>query len=143
MKNAYIKWGILCAIGAALLVFTVFCYIRQLYTWVMAGGFLGLFLTTASWKRISLLRKAHAALREGKSKMLIFYRDKNLIESQNEVIPAGADNFSFYGFLPDKQDIKAFRWQGIKRVLENEKELTKQGLYKLFLKLEFFPKTEP
>jgi hypothetical protein len=130
MRNAYIKWGTLCAIGIALLIFTVFCYLRQLYTWVMAGGFLGLFLTTASWKRLGLLRKAFAALKEGKSKMLVFYRDKNLIESQNEIIPAGADTFSFYGFLPEKQDIKAFRWQGIKRVLENEKELTKDDIMK-------------
>jgi len=130
MKNAYIKWGILCVVGVALLVFTVFCYLRQLYTWVMAGGFIGLFLTSTSWKRIRLLRKANTAIKEGKSKLLVFYRDKNLIESQNEVIPAGADNLNFYGFLPEKQDIKAFRWQGIKRVLENEKELTKDDVMK-------------
>ena len=130
MKNAYIKWGALCAIGATLLAFTAFCYIHQFYTWVMAGGFLGLFLTSTSWKRIRLLRKAEAALKEGKSKMLVYYRDKNLIESQNEVIPAGADVLNFYGFLLEKQDIKAFRWQGIKRVLENEKELTKDDVMK-------------
>jgi len=130
MKNSFLKWGGICAAGIGLLVFTALCYAGGNYTWVMVGGFSGLFLASASWKRIRLLRKALAAIKEGKNKMLVFYRDKNLVESRNEIIPAGADAFNFYGFLPEKQDIKAFRWQGIKRILENERELTKDDVLK-------------
>jgi hypothetical protein len=130
MKNSFFKWGGIFVIGIGFLVFTALCYARKDYTWIMAGLFIGLFLTSSSWKRIRLLRKASEAIREGKSKIIVFYRDKNLNESQYEVIPAGADIFSFYGFMPEKNEIKTFRWQGIMRVLENEKELTKDDVLK-------------
>jgi glucose-6-phosphate 1-dehydrogenase len=130
MKNSFFKWGGICVVGIGFLVFTALCYVRGNYTWIMVALFIGLFLTSTSWKRIRLLIKAVKSLKEGKEKIVVFYRDKNLNESQNEVMPAGADMFNFYGFLPEKNDIKTFRWQGIKRVLKNEKELTKDDILK-------------
>ena len=130
MNKAFIKWGVICALGVCLLVFTALCYIRGEYTWLFASGFLGLFLISSAWKRIKLLINAAKAIKEGRGEIEIFYRDKNLKESQDVVIPAGADTFWFYGYLPEKGDIKTFRWQGIKKVLENGKELTKDDIMK-------------
>ena len=130
MKKAFIKWGVICAIGVCLLVFTILSFIRKDFTWVFATGFLGLFLISSAWKRIRLLKNAAGAVKEGRNEIEIFYRDKNLKESQDIVIPAGADAFWFYGYLSAKGDIKAFRWQGIKKVLENERELSKDDILK-------------
>ena len=130
MNKALKKWALFCAIGAGVLVLTVFCYYKGLYTWIMLGLFIGLFLTSASGKRIRFLLKADKAIKAGQKEIIIFYRDKNLKESENAVIAAGADAFWFYGFLTEKKDIKMFRWQGIKRVLEDGKELTKDDLLK-------------
>jgi len=134
MQSAFLKWGGICAVGIGLLVFTALCYAGENYTWVMAGGFLGCFLTGASCKRIRLLKKAAKALKEGRESIVVFYRDKNLNESKNEVIPAGSDIFNFYGFLPQKNDIKAFRWQGIKKALANERELAKDDILESLVK---------
>ena len=125
------KWGIFCAIGAGFLVFTAVCFLQKYYTWVFAGLFLGLFLTSSSLKRIWLLKKADKAIKAGRGEIVLFYRDKNLKESQDTVIPAGADAFWFYGFMPERNDIKAFRWQGIKRALENGRDITKDDVLKI------------
>ena len=130
MGKTFIKWGIFCAIGAGFLVFTAVCFLRKDYTWVFACLFIGLFLTSSSLKRIWLLKKADRAIKAGRGEIVVFYRDKNLNESENAVIPAGADNFWFYGFLPERNDIKAFRWQGIKRALENGRDITKDDVLK-------------
>ena len=134
MKKAFIKWGAFCAVGAGLLAFSLLSFMKKDYTWVFAAGFSGLFLISSAWKKIRLLMNAAKALREGRGKIEIFYRDKNLVESQDFVIPAGADNFWFYGYLPEKGDIKTFRWQGIKKVLENERELQRDDLLNNFQK---------
>jgi glucose-6-phosphate 1-dehydrogenase len=128
MKRAFRKWGCLFGIGIAVLGFTAFCFFRREYTWVMAGLFVGLFLTSASWKKIRLHLKAEKAIKEGKEEILIHYRDRNLKESQLSVIPAGADTFYFYGLLPEENDIKTFRWQGIRKAFKNGKELTRANL---------------
>ena len=128
MNKAFFKWGILCAVGAGALVFTASCFIRQDYTWVFAAGFIGVFLLSASLKRIRFLKKATKALEAGQKEVIVFYRDKNLKESQNAVIPAGADTFWFYGYLLEKKDIKMFRWERIQRALEDEKELKKEDI---------------
>jgi glucose-6-phosphate 1-dehydrogenase len=130
MKNTFIKWGVVFAAGAGALVFTALCFLQKNYTWVMGGLFIGLFLISSSWKRIGFLLKAGKAIKAGQKEIIVYYQDKNLIESQNAIIPAGADTFWFYGFLPEKNDIKAFRWQGIKRVLEDGKELTRDEVLK-------------
>ena len=130
MNKAFIKWGVVCAIGVCLLVFTALCFFREEYTWLFASGFLGLFLISSAWKRIRLLLNAAKAIKEGREKIEIFYRDKNLKESQNAVVPAGTDAFWFYGYSLEKNDIKTFRWQGIKKVLENERELSKDDILK-------------
>ena len=128
MNKAFIKWGVICAIGVCLLIFTVLYFIRKEYTWIFATGFLGLFLISSAWKKIRLLGNAARAIKDGRKEIEIFYRDKNLKESQETVIPTGADAFWFYGYLPAKGDIKAFRWQGIKKALENGKELNKDDI---------------
>ena len=132
MNKAFIKWSVFCAIGAGLLAFSILSYIKKDYTWVFAAGFLGLFLISSAWKRIKLLVNAAKAIKEGRGEIEIFYRDKNLVESQSSVIPAGADNFWFYGYLPERGDLKTFRWQGIKKALENGKELNKDDILKYF-----------
>ena len=131
MGKTLLKWGILCVIGAGFLAFTAICFLREEYTWIFAALFIGLFLTSSSLKRIRLLKKADRAIKAGKGEIVVFYRDKNLKESENAVIAAGADALWFYGFLSEKKDIKAFRWQGIKKVLENGRELTKDDVLKI------------
>ena len=128
MNKAFIKWSLLCAVGLGALVFTALCFIRKDYTWVFATGFTGVFLVSSSLKRIRFLKNAAKALEAGKGEVIIFYRDKNLKESQNAVIPAGEDTFWFYGYLPEKKDIKMFRWERIQRALANEKELKKEDI---------------
>ena len=130
MGKIFMKWGIFCAIGVGFLGFTAVCFLRKEYTWVFAALFIGLFLTSSSLKRIRLLKKADRAIKAGRGEIVVFYRDKNLKESEAAVIPAGADAFWFYGFLPERKDIKAFRWQGIRKVLENGRELTKDDVLK-------------
>jgi hypothetical protein len=130
MNKVLMKWILLCVFGAGALAFTAVCFIRKDYTWVMVGLFIGLFLVSSSWKRIRFLQKAGRAQAAGQKEIIVFYRDKNLNESQEAVIPAGADAFWFYGFLAEKKYIKAFRWQGIRKVLENGTELTKDELLK-------------
>jgi glucose-6-phosphate 1-dehydrogenase len=130
MRNALIKWIVLFGAGAGALVFTAASFLWKNYSLIMAGLFIGLFLISASWKRIRLLLKAGKAIKAGQEEIVIFYQDKNLKESQNTVIPAGADNIYFYGFMHENNDIKTFRWQGIKRALENGKEITKDDILK-------------
>ena len=128
MNKAFVKWSAFCAAGAALLVFAALCFTRGQFTWVFAGGFLGLFLISSGLKRIRLLSSARKAIKAGSKEIEIFYRDKNLKESREIVIPAGADTLWFYGYLCDRKEIKAFQWQGIKKVLENDKELQKDDV---------------
>lgn len=115
-------------VGALFLAFTAFCFIMKYYTWVWAGLFIGLFLLSSSYKRIRFLLRARKAFEAGSKEIVIFYRDKNLKESQNVIMPAGADASWFYGFLLDKKDIKAFRWERIQKALEDGKELKKDGI---------------
>jgi hypothetical protein len=126
--KALTKWFTLGLLGIGCLIFAVACYFRQDYTWVLAAAFLGCFLTSASWKKIRLLITAGRALKAGKGSIVIFYRDKNLKETQNPVIPVGADTVYFYGFSPEKKDIKVFRWERILRALDQEKEIGKDAI---------------
>ena len=128
MDKAFRKWGALCAIGVGFLVFTAMCFIREEYTWIFAGALAGIFLITTSYKRIRFLKNAGRALEAGKKEIIIHYRDKNLKESRNAVIPAGADTLWFYGYLLEKKDIKAFRWQGIRQATENGKDMQKNDI---------------
>lgn len=110
------------------MVFAALCFVRNKYTWVFASGFFGLFLISSGWKRIRLLLNAKKLIRAGSKEIEIYYRDKNLKESRDIIIPAGADTLWFYGYLCEKKEIKAYQWQGIKKVLENEKELNKDDI---------------
>ena len=128
MNKAFTKWGILFSVGVCLLAFTAVAYIQKNYTWIFASGFLGLFLVSSSWKRIRFLLTAKKMLEAGEKEIVIHYRDKNLKESESSVIPAGADAFWFYGYLPEKKDIKAFRWERIKKATENGIDLKKDDI---------------
>ena len=128
MNRTLLKWTILCALGFCFLLGTALCFYQKAYTWIMAFLFIGLFLASTSWKRIRLNKKAAKAIKDGKTEIVIHYKDKNLKESQSSVIPAGADASYFYGFLPERNDVKAFRWERIKRALENGTELNREGI---------------
>jgi len=128
MDRAYKKWGILCAIGVCFLIFTAVCFIRKDYYWIFSSFFAGIFFIITAGKRIIYLKTAERALEAGKKEILVHYRDKNLNESEYTVIPAGADTFWFYGFMTGKKDIKQFRWQGIRRVAENGKNMQRNDI---------------
>jgi hypothetical protein len=128
MNKGMVKWTVLCITGISFLVFAFVCYLRQTYTWVLSAAFVGCFLVSASWKKIRLLIKAGKALKAGKGALVIDYRDKNLKETQSSVIPVGADTFYFYGFSPENNAIKVFRWERIRRALDNGKEIGKDAL---------------
>ena len=128
MNKTLLKWTILCVLGLGFLLGTALCFYLKTYTWLMASLFIGLFLTSSSWKRIRLNVKASRAIRDGKKEIVIHYKDKNFKESQSSVIPAGADASYFYGFLPEKNDVKSFRWERIQRALENGIELNREGI---------------
>jgi hypothetical protein len=125
---ALIKWFILGLIGIACIVTALICFSRQIYTWVFAAAFVGCFLASTAWKRLRLLRAAARAVKAGRSEIMLFYRDANLKETQQTVIPAGSDDLFFYGFSPERKDIRMFRWNRMIRVQENEKDLTKDEL---------------
>jgi hypothetical protein len=128
MNKAAAKWIVFCIAGAGFLVFAFVCCLRQTYTWVLAAAFAGCFLFSASWKKLRLLAKAGRALKAGKNAIVIDYCDKNLKESRMSVIPAGADTFYFYGFSPETNAVKAFRWERIRRATCNEKEIGKDAI---------------
>ena len=130
MNKILIKWGALCTIGAFLITFSLISISRGNYNLIVIYLFLGIFLVYASLKKISLLIKAIKALKEARTEITIYYRDRNQVESTNTVIPVSADMLYFYGFLPEKNDIKTFRWEGIWRALDNDKELEREEIQK-------------
>jgi len=130
MNKIFIKWGALCAIGVVLLTIAGISISRDNYNLVVIYLFLGIFLLLASLKKFHLLVQAYKVLKEGRAEITIYYRDRNQVESKNTVIPVLADMLYFYGFLPEKNDIKTFRWEGIWRALDNDKELEKEDILK-------------
>ena len=128
MDKAFKKWRAVCASGVMVLIFTVFSFLREDYTWVAGGLLVSIFLISASIKRIKFLSHADKSLKAGKKEIIIFYRDRNLKESENSVIPAGADTFWFYGFLLEKKSLKAFRWERIRRAVDNGKDMKKDDI---------------
>ena len=128
MNKALLKWNVLCAIGLFILALTAVFYFLKFYIWVIGGLVVGLLLTSASWKRMDLLKRAGAALKNGKAEIIVYYLGRNLKERQSTVIPAGADTFYFYGFSPEKNDIKMFRWERIQRAIENGIEYKKEDI---------------
>jgi hypothetical protein len=126
--GAFIKWAAVGLAGTCFLAGAFVCYRREAYTYVLALAFAGCFLLTSGWKKLRLLRAAVKALRTGKESVTIFYRDHNLNESENAVIPVGTDTLYFYGFSPQKMDIKVFRWNRIIRAVDNGKELNREDL---------------
>ena len=130
MNKILIKWCILCAIGAGLIIVAAISIYRENYNLVVIYLFLGIFLVLASLKRIHLIKMAYDAVKKGRPEITIFYRDRNLVESKTSIIPVWADSFYFYGYLPEKYDVKTFRWEGIWRALDNETELDKEDILK-------------
>ena len=126
------KWCFICAMGVCLLAAAVIRIYREDYKIVIVLLFTGVFLVYTSFKKFHLLSKAYRVLKEGKPEITVYYRDKNLVESKNTVIPAWADSFYFYGFLPEKNKVKTYRWEGIWQIVENGKELDKEDILKRF-----------
>jgi hypothetical protein len=125
---ALIKWLILGLLGAACLIAALVSYFRQYYTWIFAAALVGLFLVTTAWKKLRLLGAASKALKTGRSEIIVFYRDGNLRESQQTVIPVEADSLYFYGFSPERNDTRMFRWNRIIRAQDTEKDLTQNDI---------------
>jgi len=130
MNKTLIKWSSLCIAGVSLLVFGAIRIFREDYGLVIIFLFIGVFLTLASFKRIRLLKRGYEVLKESKTEITVYYKDRNQVESKNTVIPVWADAFYFYGFLTDENDIKTYRWEGIWRALENGQELEKEDIMK-------------
>jgi hypothetical protein len=128
MNKTIAKWTAVCAAGAGFLVFALVCYLRGTYDFLLASAFVGCFLFTASLKKIRLLVKAGKALEAGKGTITVDYRDKNLNDITSSVIPVGADRMYFYGYSGEKNDIKVFRWERIRRAVENGRELGKDDI---------------
>ena len=132
MKKALLKWNILCGIGMCLLAFTAVCFILKKYAPLAAGLAIGLLFTSQSWKRIGLLKNAASAIENGAAQIELFYRGRNLKENRFFIIPAGADILYLYGFVPEKNDIRVFRWEQVQRAVENGIELQKDALLERF-----------
>ena len=130
MNRAYIKYGILCVIGILFLVLTVVFIVRTNYTFIFVSAFVGVMIINAAGRRIIYLIRATRALEAGKKEIIIFYRDGNLNESKETIIPVWSDTNWLYGFLIEKNDIKQFRWKGIQWTSENGKDIGKDELIK-------------
>ena len=118
--------------GAGLLAIAVVCIVREDFKFVVLVLFAGVFLVINSLKKISLLKKADMALKEKRAEITVSYRDRNLVESKNSIIPVSADGLYLYGFLPEKNKVKTYRWEGIWQIVENGKELDKEDILKRF-----------
>jgi energy-converting hydrogenase Eha subunit G len=116
------------AAGIGFISAALVCYFRQYYTWVLAAAFLGCFLSITAWKKLRLLKAAVRAVREGREEITIFYRDGNLRETGQTVVPVGADGIFFYGFSRERKDTRMFRWNRIRRVSDKGNDLTKDEL---------------
>ena len=132
MKKALLKWNILCGIGMCFLALTAVCFILKKYTPLVVGLVIGLLFTSQSWKRIGLLKNAAKAIENGAASMEIIYKGRNQKEYRFSVIPAGADILYLYGFIPEKSDIKIFRWEQVQRTVENGIDLSKESLLERF-----------
>ena len=130
MNKTLIKWCSLCTIGVFFFAFGLVRVFREDYNLVIIYLFVGVFLILASFKRIRLLKRGYDVLKEGKTEITVYYRDRNQVESKNAVIPVWSDAFYFYGFLTEENDIKTYRWEGIWRALENGQELEKEDIMK-------------
>jgi hypothetical protein len=125
---ALTKWFILGLAGIGFLGAAFACYFLRYYTWILAAVFVGCFLVITAGKRLWLLRASVRAVREGRREIIIFYRDGNQNESQRPVIPVGGDSLFFYGFSRERNDTHPFRWNRIRRALDDGKDLTKDEL---------------
>jgi hypothetical protein len=128
ITTALIKWIVFGIAGIGFLSAALICFFLRYYTWILAAAFVGFFLVTSAWKRLWLLRASLMAVREGREELTIFYRDGNRTESRQSVIPVGGDGLFFYGFSRKRNDTQPFRWNWIRRVLDNEKDITKEEL---------------
>jgi energy-converting hydrogenase Eha subunit G len=125
---AVAKWLILGAAGIGFISAALVCYFHGYYTWVLAAAFAGCFLVITAWKKLRLLKAALRAVREGRAEITIFYRDGNLRETEQTVVPVEADGLFFYGFSRERNDTCMFRWNRIRRVSDKGKDLTKDEL---------------
>jgi hypothetical protein len=128
ISGAVAKWIILGLMGIACIITALICYFRRYYTWVLATAFVGCFLASTAWKKVRLLRASVKAIKEGRSGIVLFYRDGNLKETQETVIPAGSDRLYFYGFSPERNDTRSFRWNRVIRAQENGKDLNQDDI---------------
>jgi hypothetical protein len=122
------KWLVLGAAGIFFIGAALACYLLRYYTWVLAAAFVGCFLVITAWKRLRLLKAALGAVREDREEVTVVYRDGNLRETGQTVIPVGADSLFFYGFSRERNDICTLRWNRIRRVSDKGKDLTKEEL---------------
>jgi hypothetical protein len=128
IAEALVKWIILGIVGIACLIAALVSYFRHYYTWIFAAALVGIFLVTTAWKKLRLLGAAVKALKTGRSEITVFYRDANLRESQQLVIPVEADSLHFYGFSPERNDTRIFQWKRVIRVTDNGKDLTQDDI---------------
>ena len=113
MDRALRKYYLLCAVGLCFVALTVVFIIRLNYHFIFVTAFIGVMILYSVVRRIIYLSKAARALEAGKKEVLVHYRDGNMEESKNTIIPVGVDNNWLYGFLTEKKDIKQFRWKGV------------------------------
>ena len=130
MNKIILKWSALCAVGVCLLVYSGIRLSREEYGLVIIVIFAGLLLVYSSFKKIRLIVKAHEVLKKNRKEITVHYRDRNQVESKNTVIPVWADAFYFYGFLPEKKDVRTYRWEGILHANEDGKVLEKENILK-------------
>jgi len=130
MKNTVIKWAAIGAAGICLLIFSGIRISREQYGIIIIVLFAGVLLVYSSFKKIRLLVKAHEVRKKKREEITVYYRDRNQVNSTNTVIPVWSDTFYFYGFLPEANDIKTFRWEGILQAKENGKVLEKEDILK-------------
>jgi hypothetical protein len=128
VSSAIAKWIILGLMGIACIITALIFYFRRYYTWVLASAFVGCFLASAAWKKVRLLGASAKAIKTGRSEIILFYRDGNLKETRETVIPTGSDNTYFYGFSPERNDTRSFRWNRVIRAQENGKDLDQNDI---------------
>ena len=91
MNKALKKYYFLCVIGLCFLILTVVFIVRHDYSLIFVSAFIGVMILNAAGKRISCLKTAGRALNAGQKEVLVYYRDGNMEESKNVIIPVRAD----------------------------------------------------
>ena len=86
MNRAFKKYGFLCALGVLFLILAVVLIVKTVYSLIFVSAFIGVMILNSAGRRIIYLLRASRALEAGKEEVLIYYRDGNLVESNNVII---------------------------------------------------------